>query len=372
MALAGKKATGRRVTQAMVSNTEGRIAKELKKMKATQQALDSKKKLEEIIEYLEQKPELVPQAHAHIVGGILEKCERPGDDSDEDAEEFQVQYKTLQKSPKTWLQTFLAELEPRMNANVMRDLRKKDSNIAHRLMYLATACEPSTPFGPMSKAIWKNVFKERYVLCGRPLAKLGWTRDWSIKWGTCGVYKLLPELADADPKQHRFTNITLGGTSYTFEEHQVVDGTWSIMNNWSVKTAFMSSGGKNPTTRLCSGHFGGKEELSQIIAPMKFPEDAAGDDGEDPDSEESDEAGGEVGEQTPTGPTPRKKRRVSPTTTPGEKKTPPARTPRAPASDVPTSDGSASQPKRQGVPGVSSAGPTLPPAASWVQGALAA
>lgn len=366
---ANNKAGGaKRVTAATVNSMQGRISKELKKLEESQLALTSKNKIQEIAEYLEARPNLVVQAHNYICGGILEKVDKP----EEEVETFPTEYKTLARTPKTALQQFLGETTTKLNSVVLASLRKQDSNIALRLFLRGTYLESGAPFGPSVKSEWAKLYMDRYKQCGSELAGVVCSDKSHVAWQRCGIYRLLPEVpSGTTPSEHKFTAIKLKATVKQFEPHQIVDGTWAISQNWSVKTAYMTSGGANPTTRLCVGHFS-PDELQLLVPAMAYPSpesEADGDSNEEGESE-GDGDGGEREEAAAAAKSPATQRKTRQCAS--------ARL-RSPASRAKQSRGTASSPsaivvvtpaKRQGVPGV-----VAPPASkkgSWVQKALEA
>lgn len=67
----------KRVTKGQVSSMQNRISRDLTKLHQNHEVLQTNAQLEAITKYLQERPELIPQAHAHIVGGMLEQMSNP-------------------------------------------------------------------------------------------------------------------------------------------------------------------------------------------------------------------------------------------------------------------------------------------------------
>lgn len=176
-------------------------------------------------------------------------------------------------------------------------LRKKDPSIVLKLLLRATCLEGSSPFGPNIKSHWKRLYSERHVELGSPLKRVRMAATATeFDWQRHGVYELLPPMPRdcADPKAHTYTALSMNGNTKDFEAGETVNGSWIVMTNWSLKSALMSSGGRNPTTRVCYKHFGDEAQVRELVPHMVLPEekDASAEIEQDSEySDEDDEAG---------------------------------------------------------------------------------
>lgn len=266
----------KRVTTGVVKSQEIKVTKELRRLQENTEKMSIDKQIDEIVKYLRDNPQLVASAHNHLCGGLLARMSDETDD--EDGDEFAVEYKCFSRAPKAWLQTWLQNICPNIDKGAVKLLRSRDPEVLLHLVCRASLQEVGSPFGPKRKSAWTKAYTRRHEEIGSPLRALSWDEVGNIRWQACGVYQLVPPMAaGTDPMSHQYEGLKCGQFVAQFDQVRI-DGRWTIEQNWSVKSAYLSSGGRNPMTMPCIGQLP-SGELETIAPPMSFDDQPRDSDG---------------------------------------------------------------------------------------------
>lgn len=190
-------------------NSVDKASGEWAKAEGRAQQEEIKRDIEDIIRELKRCPAKVKSCRRATLGDFFLRSGRQ--------DEMPMTYQFMYKVPQDLIKPMLQELNPKLNDDTIRLMRKQDKCIIHKLMYLAIVVDPQDPIGPRNKKVWQQSAMSRAQELGNPLAQLSWDRQFVVDWAICGFYKLVAkneqgeEITLADKTGVRFTHISFRG-----------------------------------------------------------------------------------------------------------------------------------------------------------------
>eukprot|EP00971_Amphidinium_carterae_P276296 5482896-Amphidinium_carterae.1 len=212
---------------------------------------DEERELDEIVAHLKANRHLIHDVHSSLFAGLLDMTVETKIEGEED---FSDSYDHIYRVPKIWLfSTFYCQIEEKYKCKeAVKLLVKADDDIHLKLLEFSCLVSRGDPFGPRVRADWRRVYMERVRKVGL-LQSIVWDGAGNIPWSKCGIYKLRPAAAegssDEELAKHRYTHLCVGDKHEAplNEFAAVVNGLWSVKENWKVRDAeLVNKDGRNP------------------------------------------------------------------------------------------------------------------------------
>lgn len=115
-------------------------------------------------------------------------------------------YQYLHKTPQEHSKLFLEDLNPKLSAEVVKEMRRHDRHIVPKMLYFALMQDPSDAFGPLNKFAWNQARKARAESLGNPILALEWDADFKVDWEKNGWFDMATK-DPRDPGSTRFTHL---------------------------------------------------------------------------------------------------------------------------------------------------------------------
>lgn len=170
-----------------------------------QQQQELETDLIEIISELTKAPQKIASCKRAVKGNMfMPKTESTYSDTLCEA------YIYLPKVPANHLELLLPKMASKLTADILKELKKKDKHILHKLLYRATLCNASNRIPDHKKEKFDEIMMARHLSFNAPLGKIQWGHDYQIDWNSSGVFALVPaKPEDEDTAQHRYTHLKL-------------------------------------------------------------------------------------------------------------------------------------------------------------------
>ena len=227
----------RQMSNAKLETKKSKVGEELMQIVAEDEGIRQRRLIDEIVAELENQPAKLQACHIAVMSDMFLSG---GGQARSELDRFHSGIKFVNKLPKSFILPWLRELsEMFLPTSAWTVFGKKDSKVHLQLLCYACEIELNDRIGYHDKAKWKELMEDRYRECGSKLSSLQVDEEGKIDWETSGTYKISPAIPDdnADPAQHRFTHVACGQDEVALPRSLVVDGTWEIWENWSVRDA---------------------------------------------------------------------------------------------------------------------------------------
>eukprot|EP00972_Heterocapsa_arctica_P090135 13296478-Heterocapsa_arctica.AAC.1 len=159
--------------------------KRLKKVAGALQGHEQASMFQQVIDHMKANPEDVRPLFQLCESGLVQTLS---------TEEFQPMVPSCSSNLKlvslTLKKAVLKNLNPGIDATLLKQLRKVDINIVDTLFFFCVVEDPKTGVEPnLSEEQFIQNMKERHSVCGARAAQLEFKQD-KVEWPSCGVYRL--------------------------------------------------------------------------------------------------------------------------------------------------------------------------------------